>query len=171
MMANFNSVILIGRLTRAPEPIPSKIGGAKFGFAVNNRKFDQGTQKWEDVPVFLDCEIWNRGENKQAERVLETLAKGQQIFIEGHLKYDSWDDRNGGGKRSKITVVVDSFQYLEARQSGGTSADQVARQAPAEVKAPARGPARRPALPQDDEYDEPPPRNGAAQQQDDIIPF
>src|SRR5258707_309692 len=127
-MANLNKVMLIGRLTRDPEKIEVRgvVQGAKFGFAVNNRKFNQDTQQWDDVPVFIDVEIWNRGENsKQADRVLQTLRKGQQVFIEGHLKMDTWTDpaEKGGGKRSKLQVVVDNFQYLEARQDGGGGGD------------------------------------------------
>jgi single-strand DNA-binding protein len=119
-MANLNKVMLIGRLTRDPEPIQlsGSTAGAKFGFAVNNRKLNQQTQQWEEVPVFIDMEIWNRGESKQADRVLNTLRKGQQVFIEGHLKLDTWDDKNGGGKRSALRVVVEMFQYLEAKQEG-----------------------------------------------------
>jgi len=119
-MANLNKVMLIGRLTRDPELVPfEKTGGkvAKFGFAVNNRKPNQSTGQWEDVPVFLDVEAFNRGENgKQADRVKETLRKGQQIFIEGHLRMDQWE--KDGQKRSKLVVVVDNFQYLEPRAEG-----------------------------------------------------
>lgn len=119
-MANLNKVMLIGRLTRDPEPIQmsGSTAGAKFGFAVNNRKLNQQTQQWEEVPVFIDMEIWNRGESKQADRVLQTLRKGQQVFIEGHLKLDQWDDKNGGGKRTALRVVVEMFQYLEPRAEG-----------------------------------------------------
>src|SRR5262245_32286120 len=117
-MANLNKVMLIGRLTRDPEAIMNG-KGAKFGFAVNNRKQNPDTQQWEDVPVFIDMEIWNRGEmGKNADRFLQNVRKGHQIFIEGHLKLDTWDDKNGGGKRSKLCVVVENFQYLEARPEG-----------------------------------------------------
>src|SRR3954452_13986676 len=103
-MANLNKVMLIGHLTRDPEWITSKsgerLGGVKFGLAVSNRKLNQQTQQWEDVAVFIDMEIWNRGENKQADRAKETLhgpnreavIKASQVFIEGHLKMDSWVD-------------------------------------------------------------------------------
>jgi len=115
-MANLNKVMLIGRLTRDPEARTFSTGGkvAKFGFAVNNRKKNQATGQWEDEPVFLDVEIFNRGENTQADRVEQTLRKGQQIFIEGHLRMDNWTTQDGQ-KRSKLVVVVDNFQYLEAR--------------------------------------------------------
>ncbi len=119
-MANLNKVMLIGRLTRDPEAILVKgvQAGAKFGFAVNNRRYNQDKQIWEDVPVFIDMEIWNRGEGKQADRVIENLRRGQQVFIEGHLKMDQWEDKNGGGKRTALRVVVESFQYLEPRPEG-----------------------------------------------------
>jgi single-strand DNA-binding protein len=132
-MANLNKVLLIGRLTRDPEPISlgGMTSGAKFGFVVNNRKQNRQTGQWEDVPVWIDCEIWNRGENKQADRVLNSLRKGSQIHIEGHLKLDEWEDKNGGGKRSKLGVVVDSFQYLDARQDGESRAMSAPRQQPA----------------------------------------
>lgn len=120
-MANLNKVMLIGRLTRDPESIEVRgaVQGAKFGFAVNNRKLNSQTNQWEEIPVFLDVEIWNRGENRQGERAQQTLRKGQQVFIEGHLKMDTWDDKNGGGKRSKLVIVVETFQYLEPRSEGG----------------------------------------------------
>jgi single-strand DNA-binding protein len=153
-MANLNKVMLIGRLTRDPEPILNG-KGAKFGFAVNNRKQNQDTQQWEDVPVFIDMEIWNRGEmGKNAERFLQTVRKGQQIFIEGHLKLDTWDDKNGGGKRSALRVVVETFQYLEPRAEGAEGAaprtyQQAARPAgQQQFRQPARN-----AAPPDDDFD------------------
>jgi single-strand DNA-binding protein len=121
-MANLNKVLLIGRLTRDPEARMFSNGGkvANFGFAVNNRRKNQQTGQWEDEPVFLDCEVFNRGENGTlADRIEQTVRKGQQIFIEGHLKLDQWNDKNTGEKRSRLKIVVDNFQYLERREDGG----------------------------------------------------
>src|SRR5690349_1215434 len=63
-MANLNKVMLIGRLTRDPEMRSFSNGGkvAKFGFAVNNRKKNSATGQWENDPVFLDVEAFNRGD-------------------------------------------------------------------------------------------------------------
>jgi single-strand DNA-binding protein len=195
-MANLNRVMLIGRLTRKPEEIlvGGVRNGAKFGFAVNNRKFNQDTQTWVDVPVFLEVEIWNRGENKQADRVLQTLRgpspdresglKASQIFIEGHLRMDEWTDQATQKKRTKIVVVVDSFQYLEAKQGGGMEGDEEAprpsRQAspPRSNTRPATAP-RAAAASEPDDFggvdDEPaPPRGGrgrAAEHDESDIPF
>jgi len=136
-MANLNKVMLIGRLTRDPETVPFSNGGkvAKFGFAVNNRKLDQATNQWVDVPVFLDVEVFNRGENgKMADRVETTLRKGQQIFIEGHIRMDTWKSQEGQN-RSKLVIVIENFQYLEPRQEGmGDGAPRAARPAQASPK-------------------------------------
>src|SRR4029077_7820465 len=94
---------------------------AAFGFAVNNRKKNQQTGQWEDEPVFLDCEAFNRGDNGTlGDRVADTLRKGQQIFIEGHLKLDQWNDKTTGEKRSRLKIVVENFQYLEPKGDGGS---------------------------------------------------
>ncbi len=134
-MANLNKVMLIGRLTRDPEVRTFSNGGkvAKFGFAVNNRKKNQQTGQWEDEPVFIDAEVFNRGENgRQADLVEQSLRKGQQVFLEGHLRMDNWTDKEGQ-KRSKLLVVIDNFQFLEPRGEGAP--------APRAGGAPARKPA------------------------------
>ena len=81
-MANLNKVMLIGRLTRDPEVRTFANGGkvAKFGFAVNNRKKNQPTGQWEDEPVFLDVEAFNRENGRKlADLVEQYLKKGDQV--------------------------------------------------------------------------------------------
>lgn len=174
-MANLNKVLLIGRLTRDPEPITlgGATAGAKFGFAVNNRKQVNG--EWKDVPVWIDCEIWNRGESKQADRVISTLRKGQSVYLEGHLKLDEWDDKNGGGKRTALRVVVDLFQYLEAKQDG--AAAPFASRPMTRPSAPVAPVGSRPSfnisrdnVPTGDYNDEPPYPSSSTGREDDI-PF
>jgi single-strand DNA-binding protein len=123
-MANLNKVMLIGRLTRDPEVRTFANGGrvAHFGFAVNNRKKNQQTGEWEDEPVFLDCDAFNRGEfGKLADLVERYLKKGRQAYIEGHLRLDSWDDKATGQKRNKLKVVVDNVQFLDPAPEGSGS--------------------------------------------------
>jgi single-strand DNA-binding protein len=119
-VANLNKVMLIGRLTRDPEVRTFSNGGkvAKFGFAVNSRRKNQQSGQWEDEPVFLDVEAFNRGEfGRQADLVEQYLGKGRQVFLEGHLKLDSWTSQDGQ-KRNRIVVVVDNLQFLDGRQDG-----------------------------------------------------
>ena len=92
---------------------------ANFGFAVNNRKKNTQTGEWEDEPVFLDCEAFNRGETgKTADLVEQFLHKGSQAFLEGHLKLDKWDDKATGEKRQKIKIVVEVVQFLDPKPAG-----------------------------------------------------
>jgi single-strand DNA-binding protein len=130
-MANLNKVMLIGRLTRDPEVRTFANGGkvVKFGFACNNRKKNMSTGQWEDEPVFIDMEVFNRGEyGKQADNAEQWLKKGRQVFIEGHLRFDQWTSQDGQ-KRSKLVVRVDNFQNLEPRPEG--AGGQYSRPAPA----------------------------------------
>jgi single-strand DNA-binding protein len=165
-VANLNKVMLIGRLTRDPEVRTFSNGGkvAKFGFAVNNRKKNQQTGQWEDEPVFIDTEVFNRGESgRQADLVEQSLRKGQQVFIEGHLRMDNWTDKEGQ-KRSKLVIVIDNFQFLEPRSDGGAGeggsrAPRAAAPAPRKADAGYSG-----------GFDEP-EAEGPARGQEEDIPF
>jgi len=120
-MANLNKVMLIGRLTRDPEMRTFANGGrvAHFGFAVNNRKKNQQTGEWEEEPVFMDCDAFNRGDfGKLADLVERYLKKGSQAYLEGHLKLDQWDDKTTGQKRTKLKLVVDVVQFLDRPPEG-----------------------------------------------------
>lgn len=147
-MANLNKVMLIGRLTRDPEIRAFANGGkvAQIGFAVNNRRKNSATGQWEDEPVFLELEAFNRGETgKTADLVEQYLRKGQQVFFEGHLKFDQWTAQDGS-KRSKIKIVVDNMQFLEPRQDGGGGGGPRAPMA----RTPASVPRQAPAYPPSD---------------------
>jgi len=151
-MANLNKVMLIGRLTREPEIRMFSNGGkvAKFGFAVNNRRKNNATGQWEDEPVFIDVEAFNRGENgKQADLVEQYLHKGHQAYVEGHLKLDQWTDKDGQ-KRSRLLIVLDNVQFLEPRADGGSSEGGGARYSKPAPVARNSGPA-----PVSSSYDEP----------------
>lgn len=114
-MANLNKVMLIGNLTRDPElrQTPKGTAVAQFGLAVNRNFRGEDGQSREET-TFVDIEAWG----KQAETISRYLTKGRPVFVEGRLKFDQWEDKNGGGKRSKLRVVVENFQFLGGRQDG-----------------------------------------------------
>src|SRR5689334_19745764 len=112
-MANFNKVILAGNLTRDPEVryTPKGTAIAKLGMAINRTwKTDTGETK-EEV-TFVDVDAFGR----QAEVISQYLKKGRPILVEGRLKLDQWDDKQTGQKRSRLGVVLESFQFMD---SGG----------------------------------------------------
>jgi single-strand DNA-binding protein len=111
-MSSFNRVTMIANLTRDPQSkvLPSQTSLCEFGVAMNRRFRTQAGEDREEV-CFVDCSAFG----KQAEVIQQYCKKGKQLFIEGRLKYDTWDDKNGGGKRSKLSVVVENFQFLGGR--------------------------------------------------------
>ncbi len=115
-MASFNKVLLMGNLTRDPQMkyLPSQTAVCEFGIASNRKFRTQGGEDREEV-LFVDCTAFGR----TGEVINQYCTKGKPIFIEGRLKFDSWDDRNGGGKRSKLSVVVDNFQFIGGRDDAG----------------------------------------------------
>jgi single-strand DNA-binding protein len=117
-MSNFNKVILMGNLTRDPQLryLANQTAVADFGVACNRRWKGPNGEDKEEV-TFVDVTAWG----KQAEVINQYFQKGKPIFVEGRLKYDTWDDKQGGGKRSKLSVVIENFQFVGGRdgQPGG----------------------------------------------------
>jgi single-strand DNA-binding protein len=115
-MASFNQVILLGNLTRDPQLkyLPSQTAVVEFGLACNRKFKGQNGEDREEV-TFVDCAAFG----KQAEVLNQYCTKGKPLFIQGRLKYDSWEDKQGGGKRSRITVVIENFQFIGSRDGGG----------------------------------------------------
>src|SRR5688572_24900871 len=115
-MASFNKVILMGNLTRDPQMryLPSQTAVVEFGVACNRKFRTQSGEDKEEV-TFVDCTSFG----KQAEVINQYFTKGKPIFIEGRLKFDQWEDKQGGGKRSKLTVVIENFQFVGSRDGGG----------------------------------------------------
>jgi single-strand DNA-binding protein len=170
-MANLNKVMLIGRLTRDPEIRTFSTGGkvAAFGFAVNNRRKNAQSGQWEDDPVFIDMEAFNRPTGRQlADLVEQYFRKGAQFFIEGHLKFDQWTSQDNQ-KRSKLKVVVDNFEFFEPRQDGGSGEGGMRGPRTMAPRRPANAPP--PAGNYDEPMHEPEPMEGPDVQGDQEIPF
>jgi len=129
-MANLNKVMLIGRLTRDPEIKEFSNGGkvANIGFAVNNRRKNQKTGQWEEVPVWVDLKAFNRETGrKMADLIEKYLHKGSQAYVEGHLVLEEWAGKEDGKKQSKMVVYVDEIEFLGSRgDSAGGGASEAA---------------------------------------------
>ena len=109
-MASYNRVILMGNLTRDPELryTSNQTAICKFGLAVNRRFKDGQTGEWKEEPTFVDVTIFGA----RAEPFARYHTKGKPAFIEGSLRLDTWEDKNGGGKRSKLYVVADTWEFV-----------------------------------------------------------
>ncbi|MBU6409060.1 MAG: single-stranded DNA-binding protein [Verrucomicrobia bacterium] len=129
-MASFNKVILMGNLTRDPELryTPKGTAIARLGLACN-RKWKSETGEMKEEVTFVDVDAFG----KTAETIGQYLKKGRPIMIEGRLRYDTWEDKQTGQKKSKLGVVLETFQFLD---SGGGRAEGAARPASPAPAAP-----------------------------------
>jgi len=107
-MANFNCVILMGNLTRDPELRYSQQGKAvcSFDLAVNEHYTTQDGGKKESV-LFIKVTVWGR----TGEACAEHLKKGSLALVEGRLRMNQWQTKEGQ-KRSSIEVVAQRVQFL-----------------------------------------------------------
>ena len=115
-MASFNKVFLMGNLTRDPELryTPKGTAVTDVGMAVN-RVFNSADGQRQEETTFVDVTFWGR----TAETVCKFLSKGRPLFVEGRLKFDSWE--KDGQKRSKLSVNGENFQFIDSRKDSGDS--------------------------------------------------
>ena len=117
-MASFNKVVLMGNLTRDPE-VRSTPGGqtvTEIGLACNRTYTvgGPGGEKREEV-TFVDVSFWGRA----GELIAQYLHKGDPIFVEGRLTFRQWESKDGG-KRSKLSVTGENFQFIGGRRDGAS---------------------------------------------------
>lgn len=109
-----NTVIISGNLTRDVETrfLPSGAAIGTFTIA-NNRKWNDKTsgEKKEEVS-FVDVTAFG----KQAETVAQYFKKGSPILVTGRLKQDTWEDKQTQKKRSKLGIVLESFEFMGGKR-------------------------------------------------------
>ncbi len=109
-----NKVFIIGNLTRDPEARFLQSGSqvCKMGMASNRRYSSSGERREETL--FIDIEAWG----KTAELCSQYLRKGSQILVEGRLKMDQYQTREGD-KRTRYVIVADRVQFGARAEGGG----------------------------------------------------
>lgn len=118
-MADLNEVRIIGRLTRNPElrSTPSGTYVGNFGVATNRSyKNNSGNEMTETT--YIDCACFGR----MAETINKYLKKGSQVYIGGRLKYESWEDKETGKKRTRLSVIAENIQFLDRKPGDGNGA-------------------------------------------------
>jgi single-strand DNA-binding protein len=140
----------MGNLTRDPELryTPKGMAVVKITLALNYSWKAESGEEREEV-TFIDVTFFG----KQAEVIGQYMRKGRQLAVTGRLKMESWEDKQSGAKRSKITVMGDSLYFTQGKR------DDDQEQRPAAPR-----PATRAAAPAPVEDDMPP-------QESDDVPF
>lgn len=122
-MANFNkaSVTVAGKLTADPK-LSTTSGGtavAEFAVAVNFHRGEKDETSFFDVRAF----------GKTAEFICRYFRKGSSICVDGKLRQERWTDKQTGGPRSAVRVIVDEAYFVD-------SANETTREQPVETDAP-----------------------------------
>ncbi len=111
-----NHVTLMGNLTRDVELRNSGVHSvASFGIAVNKKFTTASGEKRESV-LFIDCSAWG----KAGEIIAKYFSSGDKILINGELKLDLWETKDGE-KRSRIGVTVREFDFIPNGKGGDSS--------------------------------------------------
>lgn len=101
--------VTTGRLTRDPElKYIGQKGTPVAGFAIaeSERSRDANGNQIENT-TFLDCTAFG----KSAENISNFFSKGSAIILHGKLTTERWQDKQTGQERSKVKMVVDSFEF------------------------------------------------------------
>lgn len=124
-MNDINNLTIIGRLTDDVELkyTPNGMAIGSFSIACNYTK-KQGDQ-YVDMTSFFDVSLFG----KSAENLKPYLTKGKQVAINGSLKQERWQDKDGG-KRSRVLIYAQEVELLGENQQQALQQAQPQQQAP-----------------------------------------
>lgn len=120
MALQLNKVFIAGNLVRDPEVrfLTNETSVANFSVA-SNRRFRSRDGEPRDETTFVEIETWGR----TAELVGQYLTKGRACMVEGRLKLDQWEDKDGN-KRNRLKVVAESVQFIGGRDNQSQQGQQ-----------------------------------------------
>lgn len=123
-----NFVLISGHLAADPDYRMTPGGAAvcKFRVAVNRRYKDAKTGEWKDDTAWVPVDVWREA----AERLKDKLKKGSPVHVEGRLKSEDYEDKQGQ-KRSVLKIVARRVQFLAKL---GGAAEEVASKADVDME-------------------------------------
>ena len=108
-MADMNVVIMAGRLTFDPQIKYAASGTAICEFSIaTTRKWKQQDQQKDET-----CFITVTAFGKMGENAGKYLTRGRAVLVRGYLRFQSWDDKQTGVKRTKHSLIAEDLQYLD----------------------------------------------------------
>ena len=111
-----NKVIILGRLGQDPEVRYMPNGGAvaNVSIATNDGYKDKQTGQYIDVTEWHRVVIFN----KMAEVVQQYCKKGSQLYVEGRIRTNKWQDQTGAD-RYTTEIVANEIQLMGGSSQGG----------------------------------------------------
>ena len=125
-MANFSSVVIVGRLTRDPQLRYAPSGAPVCSLSVaTSRRFTREDGQKAESTTFVDVDVWRR----MAEICAQFLKKGREVLILGSLRQSRWKDSKTQEPRSKIRVLAQQVQFLGPKPQAAADAPPEAAEA------------------------------------------
>ncbi|MCK4525946.1 single-stranded DNA-binding protein [candidate division WOR-3 bacterium] len=116
MSKGLNSVSIIGRLGEDPTLKYSQSGMAVVNLSVATNYSIKKDGEWTEAVEWVRCTVFG----KKAEACAEFLSKGSQIYLEGRLSTQSWQDQEGV-KRWSTSVIIRDVIFLDSKGQGQKS--------------------------------------------------
>ena len=125
---SFSKTIVVGNLGGDPELryMPDGRPVASFSVCANERRRN-GAGEATETQTWFKANVYGNS----AEAVSKHLQKGDQVYIEGRLKAEMWDGRDGE-KRLTLNINTSDVQFLGKRRRNG---DGTAAEAAGEAQA------------------------------------
>jgi len=116
-MASINRVILVGNLGKDPEIRHTEGGIAVARFPIaTSETFKDKTGNKQERTEWHNIVAW-RGLAEVAEKYMK---KGQSIYVEGKIRTNSYQDKEGI-QRYSVEIVADNITMLGGRSEGSGS--------------------------------------------------
>ena len=108
---SINKVILVGNLGQKPEIRVSASGLAvsKLRVATSDRRKDSDGS-WNNVTEWHTAVVFG----SQAENCEKWLDKGSQVYVEGRLQTNKWQDKEGND-RWTTEVIAQQVKFLSSK--------------------------------------------------------
>ena len=128
MSRSLNKVQLIGHVGKDPEYTFTSGGTAVATFRLAT------SESWKDKNGALQentdwhtIVVWNSQYRNLADIVHKLVHKGSKLYVEGKLKYRTFESRDGS-KRTVTEIIADNIMLLDAKpaseQSGNSSQEE-----------------------------------------------
>ena len=115
---------LDGFVTKNVEVRGTNSGSMVTKFSVNSPSYNRETNT--STPQFFDCEYWWSGQQDFKAR---NIVEGALLLLSGQLSQDTWQDRQTGQNRSKVTLKVREIGVIRPGQQKAPQQAQYAPQA------------------------------------------
>jgi single-strand DNA-binding protein len=128
MSRSLNKVQLIGHVGKDPEYTYTSGGTAVATFRLAT------SESWKDKNGALQentdwhtIVVWNSQYRNLADIVHKLVHKGSKLYVEGKLKYRTFESRDGS-KRTVTEIIADNIMLLDAKpaseQNGNSSQEE-----------------------------------------------